>query len=151
VIFRYVYGMRGGGHTNYVADPVKRAEWARQLADRTAISPEQLLGFFAPEWIHATDAHQRKIGSLSLSQLIESPLAKPKNEDEKTFSEFASNNIEVYSDDTEDKIYDDDILNQLLTVRGKYTGDEAYSTLVRVRRTIVAYFILSAQEDHSAA
>ncbi len=143
--------MRGGGHSNYVQNPVKRADYEREVAERSEIDPHALAGYFPAEWIHAVDSHQREIGSVALSRLISEPFPKSKHKDDQELQKFASNNLSVYDDDIEDEMEQDEILSALIRERTRYTGDEAYSKLVRTRRTLLAYMVFSAIEDHSAA
>lgn len=146
--------MRGAGNSNYIQDPTKRAEWASQLAERKELSIEDLLSYFPVEWVRTTDIHQRKLGETSLATLIEKPFlpSSTKVGDEAVdLQKIASNNVAIYDDATEDQIYDDEIMQNLQNDRNKYKGDESYSSLVRSRRTILAYMAHAAISNDSAA
>ncbi len=143
--------MRGGGHSNYIHDDVKRERWARELAERQDIQPDELLGYFRNEWIRAVDLHQRRLGAISLAKLIEQPFSRPKDEEDSRLMKLAGNNSAMYGDDIEDAIYEDPLMDRLIEMRQQHTGDEDYSHLMRARRTVIAYMLHAAAEDHSAA
>lgn len=143
--------MRGGGHSNYVADPKKREEFKREIAERNEINPAALIGYFPAEWIHATDTYHRVIGATALSQIISEPFPPPTHHNDQELQQMASNNISIYDDDIENQMYTDEVLLSLMKERERYTGSEEYSRLVRTRRTVLAYIAFAAMEDHSAA
>jgi hypothetical protein len=139
--------MRGSSHTSHTPDPQKRAEWMSQLAERTEVTPEQLVGLFPPEWVARADRHQRMLGNLAIKDAIEQPLPRALNEEDAELRKLALNNIGGYDDEVEDLIYEDELIGDLLAAREQYTGSEEYSELMRARRTVVAHYIFSVMTE----
>ncbi len=121
----------------------RQQAWLQELAERPEISPDQLLELFTPEWVHEVDLHQRDMAQDSLQKLIEKPLPEAKDEAAQKLGASAINNTAFYDDHVEDLIYHDNLLKRLLDNRADYATNEAFSKLMRLRRTIVAHYLFS--------
>ncbi len=137
--------MRGGSHTSYQSDLAKREQWLAEMSARPEVQAQDLLGLFSdPEFIERIDHEQRRLQEESVSSLIGFSALTGASKDESRLFQIARTNLAMYEDSIEDAIYEDSLLRQLLApaIRDMHRGDELYSEAVRLRRTVVAYFLV---------
>ena len=142
--------MRGAGHTSHSTDTAQRDRWMAEIAARPELEPAQLLGLFSPELINRIDKAQRERASKSVQELIGLTALVNATKDEQRLFNIAASNMADY-EEGEDIIYEDPILLQLIDpeVRNSYSGSEDYTRANRLRRTVVAYYLINMQYDHS--
>ncbi|MFO0920497.1 MAG: hypothetical protein U0451_02385 [Candidatus Saccharimonadales bacterium] len=115
------------------------------------LSPADLLSSFDLAEIQLIDKHQRvALEEISVNGLIAMPFPVVADGEESRL-ESLGNNISIYEDvnghDLEDMIYDtnpgDIVLHSLIKLRDEYKNDERYARVIRVRRSVIAHYLLS--------
>lgn len=127
------------------SDPSRREQWLAEMTARPEIKAGDLLGLFNnPEFIERIDLEQRRLQEESVAKLIGFNALTGASKDESRLFQIARTNIAMYEDDVEDAIYEDPLLQHLLNpeIRDMHRGDELYSEAVRLRRTVVTYFLV---------
>ncbi|MCA9333256.1 hypothetical protein KDA00_05295 [Candidatus Saccharibacteria bacterium] len=128
------------------ADPQKQAQWEAELANRTEISPEELLEFFDPQLILEIDAYQREVAQNSVTDLLVAPIPDLSSETQS----LLLRNLEVYDDAIEALMDEDHLLEQLYELR-KNLGSEESAQALRARRSVVAHYVFSIISNSSRA
>jgi hypothetical protein len=135
---------------NRIADKAKQEQWLAEIAARPEISPDQLLGLFKPDLIERIDKRQRELIKDPRALLGFSALDGASKDDQRLF-EYAGNNMGTYSEEVEDLLYEDSILATLTEpqFRQAHASDELFARAVRLRRTVVAHYLVSMEYNQT--
>jgi hypothetical protein len=127
----------------YVADPAKREEMLAEMEARPELSLQQLLELFPSDFIQKVDERHRELVDKPVSALLGFVMLEGANAEERRLFDYAQRNVGYYEDDVEDALYEDPILTRLIEVRGDYSGSAEFTQAMRLRRTVVAHYLVT--------
>lgn len=130
-------------------DEAKRQQWLDEIATRPEIYEDQLLGLFTDDLINRIDELQHEKAAKGIDELLGFTALSGASTDEGRLFEYAGNNIALYDDSVEELIDVDPIVITLDSDenRAKYRDDERFARAMRLRRTVVAYILVSVEQE----
>lgn len=145
--------MQGASHTSYTPDPTKKEQWLAEIAARPEITEDQLVGLFSSDFIARIDAEQtRRMNQDDPKAILGFTALEGATKDEARLFEYARDNMGTYEDEVEDLLYDDPILAKLTEpeFRQAHSVYEQFTQAVRLRRTVVAHYLVSMELAQNA-